>query len=346
MSVPLKIGLDLAGATASPVEIAQAAIEAREQIPTCHFHLIGPSDPLSDSKEGIFFHKTAQGISQEDSPLLAIRKKPDSSLVVGVKALAEKKLDAFLTLGNTGALIAAGTLLLPKLAFINRPALLANFPASHGRMVVLDVGGNLATRGKQLVQFAFLGSAFAQARYGIENPKVALLNIGAESQKGTKELRQAFQTLSYMADKPFTFIGNVEGRDVFLKGVDVLITNGFSGNIFLKTTEGIAEFVFHLVEEQLGYALSSETAKKTCSNLKVFFSPEASQGALLAGLDGILMKCHGNATKSAIIEALKGAYHFSANGLIEKMKSYLVSSQPKACSTSFWAKLSSISRGI
>ncbi len=163
-------------------------------------------------------------------------------MIRGIRNLKERDIDAFVTAGNTGALIAAATIILPMLPEVARPALMALLPTRKGLVTVIDVGGNVSVKAPQLVQFAKMGVAFQRTYRNCPNPTVGLLNIGAESKKGTPEHRQAYDALSEAPN--MTFIGNVEGREVFQGRVDVLATDGFTGNVFLKTSEGVSSFIF------------------------------------------------------------------------------------------------------
>ncbi len=184
----------------------------------------------------------------DDDPLIAVRRKKDSSLCQGLQYLKEKKIDAFVSAGNTGALLFAAKTTLKTLKGIDRPALLALLPTKKKEVAVLDVGANLSLKPDHIVQFAQMGIAYQKSR-GIENPIVGLLNIGIEAKKGTPQLQEAYLKLDAMnRDQPF-FAGNIEGKDVFHGNIDVLVTDGFTGNVFLKTAEGIAAFILEQLEQ-------------------------------------------------------------------------------------------------
>ena len=201
--------------------------------------------------------------------------------------------------------------------------MLATLPSQKGSLTVLDVGGNVISKATELVQFAHLGCAYHSARYSVAKPKLALLNIGAESEKGTKELKEAYRLLQSMKDSPFSFEGNVEGRDAFTSGIDVLVTGGFAGNIFLKTAEGVATFVLASAEKKIAQNQVYAPLLPMLQELKADLSYEATHGALIAGVDGIVIKCHGNSTKRAIYNAILGADALIKTQLIEKMRSML-----------------------
>jgi len=291
------IGVDLMGSEVSPDTICKAVLAAIPHLPSVTFVLFHTKDfalPQEYQQESVLADSL---ISMEEAPAKAVRAKKRSTLVLGVKALRDKKIDAFLSCGNTGALVAASHLYLEPLSGITRPALVARFPTSHGTMLVLDVGANLTTKASQLIEFAHLGARLVQEKFNSTKPKVALLNIGVESEKGTKELREAYHALEALETTSFEFIGNIEPKEVWRKPVDVLVTSGFSGNIFLKTAEGVASFVLDVVADRLGADITK---------LRERLGDEASQGALVAGVNGLVIKCHGSSSQKAILNAILG----------------------------------------
>jgi phosphate acyltransferase len=274
------IGIDLMGGEVTPDLISKAIIEAKELRPELDFHLFA-TKAVSVPK-GFTVSYADSVISMEDAPLKAIRSKKRSTILLGMQALQEKRIGAFLSCGNTGALIAATHLFLEPLHSITRPALAARLPTTSGSMVVLDVGAHLMTKAVQLVELALLGSCLSSK----SRPKVALLNIGVESVKGTKELQEAYRLFSTNKNPHFEFMGNIEPKEVWKKEIDVLVTSGFAGNIFLKTA----------------------------------VSDEAARGALVVGCDGIVIKCHGSSSKNAIRNAIVGI----DLKLIDRMRSRLI----------------------
>ncbi|MDB6080951.1 MAG: plsX, partial [Chlamydiia bacterium] len=220
-----RLGIDLMGGDVKPEFIMDAVIQAASYLPNTQFCLFTSKEYVAALHERITYEIVSEVILMEDHPLLSVRKKKDSSLVRGIKALKEKKLDAFISCGNTGALIAASFLHLPLFQSVTKPALLAQFPSRHGPMAVLDVGGNVTAKAELLVEFARVGAAFFCSRFKKKSAQVALLNIGVESEKGTKELQEAYHLLKGMQKDSFTFVGNIEPRDVFTQDVDVLVTS-------------------------------------------------------------------------------------------------------------------------
>ena len=229
-----------------------------------------------------------------EDPLVAIRRKKDASLVVGMGLLAKKQIDAFVTCGNTGALIACARLFLPLLSGVTRPALLVSLPTKTGLVSVLDVGGNISCKAQDFVQFALLGAAYQRTIHGVKHPRVGLLNIGVESKKGTAELRQAYELLQQTDG--IHFVGNVEGRNIFTGVIDVLVTDGFSGNVMLKTAEGVASLI-----------LDALNAAEDYSALRKQFNYTEYPGAIVCGVEGVAMKVHGNATAETLLVSILSA---------------------------------------
>jgi Fatty acid/phospholipid biosynthesis enzyme len=243
-------------------------------------------------------------ITMEEDPLFAVRRKQNASMSRGIHSLCDHSLDAFVSVGNTGALLANAMLSLPKLPGIERPALLTLMPTMKHEMAVLDVGANISPKAEDFVQFAAMGIAY-QKCLGISTPTVGLLNIGAEAKKGTPELKKAYQLLSGQEG----FIGNVEGRDAFKGDVDVLVTDGFTGNVFLKTAEGIATVILDQLER---------TAALEPIRAKLHYTEYP--GAILCGVEGIVIKCHGDATATTLYHGMKGAYALVKNQFLTKIR--------------------------
>ena len=229
------------GADIAPKEIFEAALHAvKKDEPVRLFLYCTPEiqQKLKTAKiQGCTFCPCEEVILMEDEPLTSLRKKKNSSLVLGIQALKKGEIEAFISCANTGSLLAASHLFLPPLPLVKRPALIAELPIKKKRLIVLDVGGSVHSTTDELIQFAFLGTSYHVAKYA-KKPTLGLLNIGVESQKGTEELKSAWKKLNEMAKSqslPFTFLGNIEPVDAFSGKVDIVVTNGFAGNIFLKT---------------------------------------------------------------------------------------------------------------
>jgi glycerol-3-phosphate acyltransferase PlsX len=320
------IGIDLLGSDVSPQKLLEAIVAFRPTLkPSVQLTLFGQKEHFERfdalTSDGIVLHPVQELIAMEDDPLHAIRRKKKSSLYLGIQMLKEGHLDAFISTGNTGALMAGSKLLLSTLPGIDRPALLTLLPTRTTDVAVLDVGANTSYKTKHLVQFALMGVAFQKSR-GVTTPKVGLLNIGSEERKGTPELRAAYEAIRKLSENSdFTFVGNIEARAVFHGGVDVLVTDGFTGNIFLKTAEGIGIVVLEELE-----ASTQENAvalKQALASLRQHLHYAEYPGALLCGVNGIVIKCHGNGTSQSVLASITSAvrlveHHFLQSIIMHK----------------------------
>lgn len=311
-----KIGVDLMGSDRSPQELADVLSGHSEvEVIGIVTHEAVPSLP-----EGLSLISTDSAIEMDESPLLAVRRKRDSTMAVGMRLVKEGELDAFVTTGNTGALVATAMLNLPMLPDIERPALLARIPTEKGKAAVLDVGANIAPKAHQLVDYARLGIAFRRAMGEEDNPNVGLLNIGIEEEKGTRQVKEIYSALhAFFEDSPCRFLGNIEGREVFQGKVDVLLTDGFTGNVFLKTCEGASQFLLAYLEKNF----SPSEVLPLLQKLHQQFNYTKHPGGLLCGVDGIVIKCHGDSNVPAVRGGIQGAVEMVKLGLIEKMRAQL-----------------------
>ena len=315
---PPCIGIDLMGGDTPPQELYQAALQLREESPDATFVLFA-SDEVAGSLEGSFpVVKGCQVIHMADDPLQAVRSKKKASICQGVNFLQEKKIDAFVTVGNTGALLLSAKTTLTTLPGMERPALLTLLPTKKKEVAVLDIGANITLQPHHFLQFAKMGVAYQKSR-GIAHPVVGLLNIGSEAQKGTPQLREAYTHLETLNHDKTVFTGNVEGKAVFQGDIDVLVTDGFTGNIFLKTAEGIAAFILEYLE-LTSQAISSHL-KHELSTLQSRLYQAASHGAILCGVDGIIVKCHGDASPATFLQGIKGAIRLCHHNFLENLKS-------------------------
>ena len=308
------------GSDTSPRVLFEAVLQAAQHFDASHtFIVLATKDvveELSNLKHLVFsstahahieFHLVSDVITMCDEPLSAVRHKKGSSLVVGIRLLKKHLIDALISAGNTGALITGVTLSLPMLPGINRPALLAMLPTEKGSMAMIDVGGNVSCKAHHLVQFANMGAAVQRCSKGIAIPKVGLMNIGVESKKGTSELRQAYQVLQQFENSPkMKFEGNIEAREVLKGKVDVLVTDGFTGNVLLKSIEGVSAFILDHIWESCGVN-ASDKLKHSLHQLQSHFRYDEYPGAIVCGVDGVVVKCHGNSSQKAFFNGIKGA---------------------------------------
>ncbi len=270
------------------------------------------------------FEVCTQVIEMDDAPLTAIRQKKESSMILGMRQLRDGAIDALVSAGNTGALIASGAILLPMLPGVERPALLAMLPTRKGFVVVIDVGGNVSCKPTHLVQFARMAAGYLRS-YGVTNtPTVGLLNIGEESQKGTPEARQAYEMLQGACtdSEGMAFLGNIEGREVFQGKVDILVTDGFTGNIFLKASEGVSFFILDYLHD----AFKEDPDPRLDNVIRTLHSIvdyNEYPGAIVSGVDRILIKCHGSSSSSAMRRGLLGARDLLQAGWLDSMRHQL-----------------------
>lgn len=337
------------GGDSPPLVLFEAVLQAAQQLQSkCFFIVLATQTVIEDLRvryahalsseygKQIEFHSVSDTISMSDEPLFAVRHKKESSVVIGIRLLKKRSVDAFVSAGNTGALIMSAAMQLPKLPGVKRLALLAVMPTLTGSVAVLDVGGNVSCKAHHLMQFAQMGAAYQSCCEGIEIPAVGLLNIGVEAKKGTSVVRQAYQALklhcqeegegSCQAEHPLNikmkFVGNVEGRDVFRGGVDVLVTDGFTGNVLLKTSEGISALIFDCIQEAF-QKVSSEHVQLTLDELQRYFCSSEYPGAILCGVEGIVIKCHGNSSLEGMLNSIKGAVNLIEKQFIAKIKTQL-----------------------
>lgn len=274
-----------------------------------------------------FIEGDQEEVEMEDSPLLAVKRKRGASLFVGLKSLKAGKVDCFLSCGNTGALIAGAALTLSRLPGIDRPALLACLPTAKGPVAVLDVGGNVSCRPQHIVQFAHLGAAYQSCVRGLSCPKVGLLNIGMESGKGTAHVVKIYQTIKDHCERlgdraGMSFKGNVEGIEVYHGAVDVLVTDGFTGNVFLKSSEGVSNFILeHLRQSFEGTNIPQAEAVMAGLHKQVDYAEYP--GAIVCGVEGVVVKCHGYSSTRALVNGVLGMIPLVSNGLIKKIRSSL-----------------------
>lgn len=259
-------------------------------------------------------------IAPEDSPLTAARRKKDSSIAIGIRMLKEKQIDAFVSAGNTGALVALSHLHLDLLPQMTAPALMVLLPKENGKVAVLDVGANISFKPHHLIEYAKIGRLYRQLVDGISDPKVSLLNIGVEEKKGTGAIKEGFRILNEFYEGKGIFLGNVEGRDVFENGTDVLVTDGFTGNVFLKTCEGVSSFLFDYFRRHLSQREGMGTILRAFQQQ---FNYSEHPGALLCGLDALVVKCHGNSDVHAFANGIKGAIDLVQKDVIRKMREVL-----------------------
>ena len=271
-------------------------------------------------------HHAAQAVGMEEEPASAIRKKKDSSLRVGFELLRGKEADAFVSAGHSGAMLAGALLVLGRLEDVERPAIAALLPAlKRGRCLLLDAGANVDCRPRQLAQWAVMGEAYVRTVMGVKSPRVAVLSNGEEPQKGTSLTRD---TLQLLQKSDLRFVGYVEGKDIFSGGVEVVVTDGFTGNVVLKTAEGTAMGVVGLIKQAIDQSPLPERVgallmKPTLMGLRKMVDWAEYGGAPLLGVDGVAIVAHGRSDARALANALGAAATTVEQGLLPELSAAL-----------------------
>lgn len=297
----LRIAVDAMGGDRGPDEIVAGALDARSD--TLTPILFGPAGLET---HGLELQETVGVIEMHEKPAEAVRSKPESSLVATVRAVAEGRADAAVSAGNTGAILAAGLLELRRLPGVMRPAIAVPIPAKNGPSVLIDAGANADARPEHLVQFATMGAVFAEEILGIENPVIRLLSIGEEPQKGNQLTLQAHQLL---AASDLNFAGNTEGRELLLGAADVVVTDGFTGNVALKLLEGTIRTLLDALRDEIAATATGKLGglliRPAARRLRHRLDPDTYGGAYLLGLRGLAVIAHGNSSRTAIANAVR-----------------------------------------
>lgn len=331
----MTILLDAMGGDNSPDEAIKGAVRASKEIDST-IVLIGKEEVLN-SKIKEFYGKglaeisskikilnATEEIEMEDTPTDAIKHKKDSSMVVGFNLLKEGKGDVFVSAGNSGALLTGATLLVGRIKGIDRPAIAPMLPAYKKGLMLIDAGANTNCKVINLIQFAQMASIYLKNTYKIEAPKIGLLNIGTEPTKGTDLTKETYKELSENAQElGVNFVGNVEGRDAFSGEIDAIVTDGFTGNVFLKATEGLGKLVKRTLSESLKAnfftMLGALPALPAINKFKKTMDYKEYGGALFLGVKRPVVKAHGSSDEYLFYFTLKQAENFAKSGAVEKM---------------------------
>lgn len=327
----MRIVLDAFGSDNAPFpEVEGAVLAIKEEI--CEkILLVGDENTLIKELEKYIYDKdrievihASEIISMDESPLQTVKKKKDSSLVRAVKLHKEGKADGFVSAGNTGAVMAASLLTLGRIKNVQRPAIAIGLPTIKDPAIILDVGANVDCTPTHLVQFAQLGSLYSHFFYNIDQPEVALLNIGEESVKGNDLVKKVYSQLA--ESNNIKFIGNIEGKDVLKGNADVIVCDGFVGNVMLKTVEGVALAIFGMLKEQIKKdwvaKIGALLSFPAYTYLKKKLDHSEYGGALLVGLNGIAVVSHGRSNGIAIKNAVKAAVNIAKSGFIQHAKDF------------------------
>lgn len=323
----MRIAIDAMGGDHAPKEVVLGAVEAISKINDLQITLVGDENKikeyLTDGSHHIDILHTTEVITADDEPVRAVRRKKNASMVLMANEVKEGRADACISAGNTGALMSAGLFVVGRTPGIQRPALSPTLPTIDGKgFVLLDVGANVDATVNHLVQYGIMGSIYAEKVRAVNNPTVGLLNVGTEDGKGNDLTKKAFIELE---KAPINFVGNVEARDLLEGVADVVVTDGFSGNVALKTIEGTAMMVFSLLKETFMSSLKTKIAagmvKSDLKKLSAKLDYSEYGGAGLFGLAAPVIKAHGSSNGRAIYNAIKQACHmveYQVTDTIEK----------------------------
>lgn len=332
MAELIKVVLDAMGGDNSPYAMVEGAVNALNEKDNLFIYLVGPEDKLKEELKKYTYDKSrleivhaADEITCHDSPVNAIRQKKDSSMVIGLRMVKEGKADGIVSAGNSGALLVGGQVLIGKLKGIERAPLAPIVPTVNGISLLIDCGANVDAKPSNLVQFARMGSIYMENVVGIKNPRVGIVNIGAEEEKGNALVKETYPLLKACED--INFIGSIEARDFPYGAADVVVTEAFVGNVMLKLTEGLAGGLLKMIKEGLtatpvstfGAMLVKPQLKKT---MKAFDATEYG-GAPLLGLNGLVVKIHGNASCKEVKNALFQVESFKRQDINGKIKKFI-----------------------
>lgn len=334
------IALDAMGGDHGPQVIVPAAQEALKTIDNIELVLVGDQQRLELELEkhglsgnpNIRIHHASEIVGMDESPVIALKKKKDSSMRVAINLVKEKQVQACVSAGNTGALMATGKFVLKTIRGISRPAICTILPGIKGHTHMLDLGANLECTPEILLEFAVMGSVLAQSVDGLSEPRIGLLNVGSEAIKGSDAIKRASKL---MAESGLNYHGFVEGDDIYKGTVDVIVTDGFVGNISLKTGEGLAALVSHVLNCEFKRnwltKMAAICAYPVLQSVRNRLDPRRYNGASLLGLNGIVIKSHGSADTSSFLNAIKIANIEIENDVPEKISAVVENyfSQPE-----------------
>ncbi len=325
----MNIAVDAMGGDNAPHVAVRGAIDAASELGV-HITLVGNKEAVSrelsryPSTERIAVCHCEEAVLMDEAPLNAIRRKKDASIRVAFELVKKGEAQAVVSAGNSGATLASGVLILGRLGGVERPAIAGVIPGEKGFVVLIDVGANVDCRPNHLFQFGVMAHAFAVSCLGMENPSVGLLSIGEEGVKGNELVRL---TRGLYQDSPLNFIGNVEGRDIFSGEAQIIVCDGFVGNVALKLSEGMAGALTRLLRAELSRTLSGLAAlrlgRKSLDRFRKKVNYEEYGGALLLGINGIGIICHGTSSSNAIKNAIRLSVDYVNHNLLDKMKDQL-----------------------
>ena len=333
MSDTVHVALDAMGGDHAPGEIIKGAIDAVAECPDIKVTLVGQEDVIAEElknydypKDRILVRHASEIIEMAEPPVMAIRKKKDSSIVVGMNMVKNGEADAFVSAGSSGAVLAGGQLIVGRIRGIERPPLAPLIPTEKGVSLLVDCGANVDARASHLVQFAQMGSIYMEHVVGIKNPRVAIVNIGAEEEKGNALVKETYPLLKECPG--INFIGSIEAREIPKGAADVIVCEAFVGNVILKLYEGLAGTLIGVIKQglmstlrsKIGAALALPALKKTLKS----FDASSYGGAPLLGCKGLVVKTHGSAKAIEVKHSIIQCVTFSRQAINEKIRSNIL----------------------
>lgn len=323
----MRIIIDAMGGDSAPYEIVKGAVEAIREF-DIDITLVGDKDKIEEvlqqekyKKDKIDIVHTTEVITNCDSPTLAIRTKKDSSMVVGMKLLKDGIGSAFISAGNTGAILAGGLLIVGRIKGIDRPALAPILPGKNGPMMLLDAGANAECKPYNILQFGVMGEVYFNKVLNKDNPSVALVNIGSEEEKGTDLTKKCY---SLLRESGINFRGNIEAREIPKGNIDIILCDGFVGNVILKLFEGMAQTIFDTLKEEIMSSFRGKVGgtilNPTFKRIKKKLDYTEYGGAILLGTEVLIIKAHGNSNAKAIKNAIRQAVLCVDGRIVESIK--------------------------
>jgi phosphate acyltransferase len=324
----MRIAVDAMGGDYAPQEVVAGALEAAQAYPDLEIILVGQPEALKPFiqtlPENITIHPASEVVGMDEHPATAVRRKKDSSIVVATRLVKEGNASVVVSAGSTGAQMAAALFGLGRIKGIERPAIATVLPTAQGGKLVLDVGANPDAKPKHLYQYGLMGSIYANKILHIDSPKVALLNIGSEETKGNELALASYELLKHA---PVNFVGNIEGRDIPKGTADVVVCDGFVGNIVLKFAEGLASSLFGMIKEQITASpsrkLGALLVKPGLKEIAKVMDYAEYGGSPLLGVDGVSIVCHGSSKAKAIRNAIRVARECVESKYLDEIKTHL-----------------------
>ena len=330
MDKRIVVALDAMGGDYAPVETVKGAVDAVKEL-NVDIRLVGPEDVVNAElakyeydKERITVVHAPSVIGTDEAPTMAIRRKKDSSMVVGLNLVKNGEAEGFVSAGSTGAILTGGLFIVGRIPGVERPALGTCLPNKKGFSFLIDSGANVDCKPQYLEQFAKMGSVYVENVFGMKDPRVALVNIGAEKEKGNALTKETYELLEQAEN--INFIGNIEPRNIPFGEADVIVCDGFVGNTILKLSEGMAKTMVDIIKEEItkgAYKFAAAMLKKPFRNVKNFLDADEVGGAPFIGLNSLVVKAHGSSNAKAIKNAVRQCVVFTEADIIEKIKDKL-----------------------